>query len=730
MTGGLVEYKKREREKLPTTLTRISLFSLVGHVSGSRNSQTISQQQQQLEAKSISTDVTTSMRRRDTDSLKSDDPLGRGQAGENEGDLSPVAEVTESASESIHSCSDESCGKMKVESLDAGSLHYVTKGTGKVPPLGQTEGEAMSSDFDQLAKLHELYASVSSINAKSQQQLRDAVAHGSTMSLGALPNDNHNVDSLASSTNDLNSLCSEPAKMPDDPMHRRSGLDLDLSFMQNHPISISLSDLGFSINNKDCERSDSPVLEFIDHELSKYAKLRDLEQVYQQQAPTEADSPGKTSVSPPQPSQPPASRSDHVPDGASNPDLNGHTRKHPPRVPTPRRSPGTGQSSAGSEGEAEKSREVVAVIKNRVSETSRSHSRALKRGEEGGGGGGNVINPTQAVETVVATSNNSSSSFKRVPRFSRLFSKKISKSPLKIGEAGGLNHPRREEKEKATKKGGRKKTDKSNSSSPSTSKRQIQVLKQQDKTSTSKNVSGTLPLLPSASAVARAKPVTIPSPYSIETKPVKKSRVDTSSNDSGLGNEAASSFSSRGVRLRGKGANGVGAHARAKNCGSSGYESSQTESIESPTSRTNESSSGLLLYSAEEIERLDRRGRLEEVRMLKQEQQRLKEEMSQAKSRICADPLKWSYELHVEQSALNDKADPAFVEAFRKETQILKKRIDACKSHVRLVTCFDVKPELPKVPEGCTTECEFVQDIILSQDDEARAATLAESDLF
>lgn len=43
--------------------------------------------------------------------------------------------------------------------------------------------------------------------------------------------------------------------------------------------------------------------------------------------------------------------------------------------------------------------------------------------------------------------------------------------------------------------------------------------------------------------------------------------------------------------------------------------------------------------------------------------------------------------VHVENSM--DWRNSSFIEALKAETVILQKRVDACKSHVLLVTCFD-----------------------------------------
>lgn len=39
-----------------------------------------------------------------------------------------------------------------------------------------------------------------------------------------------------------------------------------------------------------------------------------------------------------------------------------------------------------------------------------------------------------------------------------------------------------------------------------------------------------------------------------------------------------------------------------------------------------------------------------------------------------------------------DWRDPSFLEALEAETYILQKRVDACKSHVLVITCFDSYP--------------------------------------
>ena len=815
--------------------------------------------------------------------------------------LSPLAEATESSSEGVQSCSDESVDPSKISSLDSHLLHFVnnkvisasssmSKGLGD----GGKGGDYFNHKIDQLAKLHDLYASVSSISAKSQshlderQQRNEVDQHphetfligGSTFSLGALEHLNEDANQLAeaASTSDVNSLCSEPAKMPEC-FKNRSGLDLDLRSFQtaiqnggDASLSISLSDLGFSTSQtssakeKANKRSDSPVLEGIDQELAKYAKLKDLKQAYRCETeaeeveaaaagrrmkkesqkteggvkqeekekkvpltrapPSSSSSASSSSVSPPFSAS--CRRRDHVPDGASNPDLNHKALPLPTAATTtlqqqqprmlkneaaaavvPRRSPGTGQSSCGSDPE-----ELEIISRRRTlnreqrnngfATATRSNSakkgvqrenspRSAKTATVGKRASSNhrrfeeeekpvwelrkdVVNNVVVVgggspkkeEKENSSPLKSTTSSIKIPKFSRLF--KISKSPLKVGQGAGgggdknrhlLLHQTRSSA--ATTEATSKETRGSDSETTNKGRRRSSTpedrpLKQHDKEAGGKKPtsSSSSPLSPknakgtSSSAVEcsrrnqqinkdtwskrQRKTAThstssalLPSPYSFPSAARSSSGrgVETSSNDSGLGNEAVS-----GVRMRGRGANSI--QRRAKHCRSSGYESSVAESIESPTTAAasttiveedaatdnnvveltlspllNQEPLPILKYGTEHVRRLDAMGRLSAVRCLKLQQQRLKSEMSAAKARIGSDPKRWSYELHVEESVGGFKTDveSAVVEAFARETQILRKRIDACKSHVKMLTCFDVKGSTAG-STCCTTECE------------------------
>ncbi|XP_015113333.1 kinesin-like protein CG14535 isoform X1 [Diachasma alloeum] len=106
----------------------------------------------------------------------------------------------------------------------------------------------------------------------------------------------------------------------------------------------------------------------------------------------------------------------------------------------------------------------------------------------------------------------------------------------------------------------------------------------------------------------------------------------------------------------------------------------------------------ILVYTDEDVEILDRRGRLRSeprgtmsrINSLRLRQRLLKIELRNAKKRLSIPDDRWTYDLHVEDSM--DWRDPSFLEALEAETSILQKRVEACKSHVLLVTCFDSHP--------------------------------------
>ena len=142
-------------------------------------------------------------------------------------------------------------------------------------------------------------------------------------------------------------------------------------------------------------------------------------------------------------------------------------------------------------------------------------------------------------------------------------------------------------------------------------------------------------------------------------------------------------------------------------CASSGYESIGLESESTSLESDQDRSVPILQYDETTVSRLDRHWRFQEIKRLKKRQELLKGELFSAKSRIKtrSEPDNWSYELHTEASGL-DHTDPNFVEAFEAETAILDKRVQACKSHVTVTTCFDHGPPADSQHTGCTADCE------------------------
>jgi hypothetical protein len=203
----------------------------------------------------------------------------------------------------------------------------VGMGSSSAAASGVDHEDFFSRKFDQLAKLHDLYQSVSSITARCQSRMGSSNVAGrlapqqksASFSLSGLLLTNLESLSLPSnsSSDDVNSLCSEPAwglRHQQQQSGTGSALLLDwnrkaslrsLDFFpaegKETTSSLSLSSLTFpplegntsgqlepplTVNIPDQvtaleeERCDSPILEGIDSELAKYAQLRDLQQAY------------------------------------------------------------------------------------------------------------------------------------------------------------------------------------------------------------------------------------------------------------------------------------------------------------------------------------------------------------------------------------------------------------------------------------------------------------------
>ncbi|GLH09814.1 Kinesin-like protein CG14535 [Gryllus bimaculatus] len=130
------------------------------------------------------------------------------------------------------------------------------------------------------------------------------------------------------------------------------------------------------------------------------------------------------------------------------------------------------------------------------------------------------------------------------------------------------------------------------------------------------------------------------------------------------------------------------------------YDSGKLETSPGTSRRTNLCSRSnkvpVLQYCKEDVQRLERRWievQCGKIRELRKQQEELKEELAEAKSRLLIPATRWSYELHVEANM--DHRNPSFLEALQRETEILRKRVLACKSHILIVTCFDSVQKSP-----------------------------------
>ncbi|KAM4540227.1 kinesin-like protein KIF26A isoform 2-T2 [Fundulus diaphanus] len=104
-----------------------------------------------------------------------------------------------------------------------------------------------------------------------------------------------------------------------------------------------------------------------------------------------------------------------------------------------------------------------------------------------------------------------------------------------------------------------------------------------------------------------------------------------------------------------------------------------------------------LLYFNNKWRLLERRQ--QQVRELRAKHQVLLEELEDTKVRLMMDPSKWIGEFDVDQSL--DKESPEYLEALAQATEELEFCVNLCKSHVMMVTCFDISmPSTPGNQEG------------------------------
>lgn len=103
-----------------------------------------------------------------------------------------------------------------------------------------------------------------------------------------------------------------------------------------------------------------------------------------------------------------------------------------------------------------------------------------------------------------------------------------------------------------------------------------------------------------------------------------------------------------------------------------------------------------LIYFNSKLKLLERRQ--QQVRELRVKHETLLEELEDTKARLMMDPSKWKGEFEVDHSL--DKDSPEYLEALAQATEELEFCVNLCKSHVMMVTCFDISTSQPGAQEG------------------------------
>ncbi|XP_043930272.1 kinesin-like protein KIF26A isoform X2 [Protopterus annectens] len=93
-----------------------------------------------------------------------------------------------------------------------------------------------------------------------------------------------------------------------------------------------------------------------------------------------------------------------------------------------------------------------------------------------------------------------------------------------------------------------------------------------------------------------------------------------------------------------------------------------------------------LMYFNTKLKILERRQQQIKDLMVKHEM--LKEELEQTKERLMMDPSKWRGEFEVDPDL--DKESQEYLEALEQVTEDLEQCVNLCKSHIMMVTCFDI----------------------------------------
>ncbi|KAI1897845.1 hypothetical protein AGOR_G00087460 [Albula goreensis] len=124
-----------------------------------------------------------------------------------------------------------------------------------------------------------------------------------------------------------------------------------------------------------------------------------------------------------------------------------------------------------------------------------------------------------------------------------------------------------------------------------------------------------------------------------------------------------------------------------------------------PTQRGLADSFEIKVYEIDDVERLQRRRGKKEViyfsaklKILENRQQRisevrakydwLKKELEQTKQHLMLEPGKWTNEFDLQQTFEVDSLE--YLEALEFVTERLESRVNFCKAHLMMITCFDV----------------------------------------
>ncbi|XP_062974190.1 kinesin-like protein KIF26A [Elgaria multicarinata webbii] len=93
-----------------------------------------------------------------------------------------------------------------------------------------------------------------------------------------------------------------------------------------------------------------------------------------------------------------------------------------------------------------------------------------------------------------------------------------------------------------------------------------------------------------------------------------------------------------------------------------------------------------LIYFNTKLKILERRH--QRIREVKAKHELLKDELEETKCRLMLDPSKWQGEFEVDPDL--DKESQDYLEALEQATDELEQCVNLCKSHVMIVTCFDI----------------------------------------